>query len=286
MKTLAAAVAVAVALGAFATDYYVNPDPAKASDGYDGTAAVWAGGESTVGPKLTLQGAMGIALKENDVVRAAEGLYNEGGGWDGGSNRVLITVAGVALVADGCRDRTIIEGVVSTLPDNVSGCGSNAVRCVKITGAGSYVRGFTLRNGATQSVGSYDERRAGIQYGGRAVDCVLTGGRAAFRSGGCYNVTCIGCHLYDNRSPATIACWRITSTARPPSSTARVLALAGCVARRATSRTTPPATTPSLRIPCPRRSTGIAAQGRLSSPIRRLVRTVSSSRRPRRISIR
>lgn len=203
MKTLAAAAAaaVAVALGAFATDYYVNPDPAKASDGYDGTAAVWAGGESTVGPKLTLQGAMGIALKENDVVHAAEGLYNEGGVWDGGSNRVLITVAGVALVADGCRDRTIIEGVVSTLPDNVSGCGSNAVRCVKITGAGSYVRGFTLRNGATQSVGSYDERRAGIQYGGRAVDCVLTGGRAAFRSGGCYNVTCIGCHLYDNLSP-------------------------------------------------------------------------------------
>ena len=74
-RKAAAALIFLASLPAAARDFYVNADPAKASDDYDGTAPEWAGGDSKTGPKLTLQGAMEIpGLTSGDMVHAAAGV--------------------------------------------------------------------------------------------------------------------------------------------------------------------------------------------------------------------
>ena len=45
------------------TEYFV--DAVNGSDAYDGTAAKWAGGESTVGPKKTIQAAVNLIADGN-----------------------------------------------------------------------------------------------------------------------------------------------------------------------------------------------------------------------------
>ena len=71
-KMVLAAVVVFTSLSlSAARHYYVNADPTKASDDYDGSAPEWAGGDSKIGPKLTLQGAMSISeLDSGDTVNS------------------------------------------------------------------------------------------------------------------------------------------------------------------------------------------------------------------------
>lgn len=161
------------------------------------------------GPKKWLSEAMMIPdLGENDVVHAAEGIYNEGEMWDGyNTNRVILAKAGLGLVADGRREKTIIEGAISS--DQECGNGAGAIRCVRFTGQKSYVRGFIIRKGRTDALGSKTWEYAGggaysytggkaVDKVGRLVDCVLTNCNAAYRGviGCSEGVTAIGCVIY------------------------------------------------------------------------------------------
>ena len=135
----------------YATEYYVNPDATKASDSYDGKAAVWDG---VHGPKLTLVGVMGVAKTSGDVVHAARGHYTNGtasvthnGSTHRTLNRVVIP-AGVTLTADEGREVTFIEGEAAPV-ENRRGSYSNgvgAVRCVYMK-QGARLHNFTLCGG-------------------------------------------------------------------------------------------------------------------------------------------
>ena len=145
--------------------------------------------------KKTLAAALTNALvAAHDVVHAAEGLYNKGETMVTGStsNRAEVA-AGVGLVADGTVSNTIIEGV----PAKDLNVGNPAgVRCV-LLGEGSYVKGFTLRNGSTKITGSTNVKGGGVFGDGdksAAIDCVITG-CTAVRGGGAYNCTLIRCKV-------------------------------------------------------------------------------------------
>lgn len=199
-----------------AADYYVNPDPALASDGYDGTKKVLEVGTNH-GPKRTLKGAMEIAgLAAGDVVHAARGVYDEGvmgpANNEETSNRVVV-VEGVALVADEGQEVTFIDGYVPpTTPDSISTNGGPAsVRCVAFakTDKTGYAKGFTLRNGSTcigPGTGSKITlyRGGGICYG-TAIDCIITN-CFAVRGGGAAHATLIrtrieSCNVVRGKNP-------------------------------------------------------------------------------------
>ena len=190
-----------------ADDYYVNPDPAVASDDYDGTRKVMEPGTNH-GPKRTLKGAMEIAgLKAGDIVHAARGVYSEGVmdpiKGDTASNRVSV-VAGVGIVADYGNLVTFIEGYVPpTTPESISTNGSSAsVRCVAFEKGdkAGYLKGFTLRNGSTPikpGTGTKitECRGGGILYG-TVIDCVISN-CFAVRGGGAGHATLIRSRIAD-----------------------------------------------------------------------------------------
>lgn len=197
----ALSVAFAATLSA-ANDWYVNPDPALGNDAWDGTQPTNDVG-TTRGPKRTLAGAMAIAdLGQNDIVHAARGIYNEGEMFGQNcSNRVVISIRNVGLVADEGKEVTVIEGAADlrAKEDDGSeiknGCGSQAVRGVLLSGSGSYVRGFTIRNGHTGRANGGDLAygTGGGARGGACIDCCITNCAAGFRGAGTYAVTLINC---------------------------------------------------------------------------------------------
>lgn len=148
-------------LSAGATEYYVNPDETKASDDYDGKAAVWDG---THGPKQTLAGVMAVAKTSGDIVHAARGHYTNGtmtaklpGQADQKTlNRVVIP-SGVTLTADEGRDVTFIEGEPAPEDKRVGsyGNGVGAVRCVYMK-QGARLHDFTLCGGHVSATSDSD----------------------------------------------------------------------------------------------------------------------------------
>ena len=176
----AAAFVFFASLPVMARDYYVNADPTKASDDYDGTAPEWAGGDSKTGPKLTLQGAMEIpGLASGDTVHAAAGVYDRGGILlaNGASNRVAV-VSGVMLIGAGA-DKTTVKGVSGS---GEKGIGPGAMRGVYLY-RHAVIQGFTITDGRTEGTGSGQKNcGAGIDGDiGLAADCVLTGNLAGYR---------------------------------------------------------------------------------------------------------
>lgn len=182
--------------------YYVNPDPTKGSDSYDGTRAELE--EGTIhGPKQTLQKAMEIeGLAEGDVVWAAEGTYDSK---QKGVYRVWVP-AGVTLKASGSRESTIIVGAAA---DGVEtdvdpfGCGAGAVQCVYLAARARLV-GFTVSGGCGTS---WTDSIAGAGVTGSTqngedasvvMDCVITG-CAAGRGAGLNTVTAVRCKVFGNR---------------------------------------------------------------------------------------
>ena len=184
-----------------ANDWYVNPDPALGNDAWDGSQPTNDVG-TLKGPKRTLAGAMAIeGLARYDTVHAARGIYNEGEIWGGNcSNRVVISLKDVGLVADEGKDVTVIEGAPDLRESDDGGkitnkCGSASVRGVYISGSGSYVRGFTIRNCYTgrENGGSNAYGTGGGGYGGAYIDCCITNCVAGYRGAGTYNATLINC---------------------------------------------------------------------------------------------
>ena len=194
----AAAVALAPFAAFAANTYYVNPNPELASDGYDGTAAVWAGGDSKVGPKLTLQGAMSIpGIRTGDTVYAAAGDYDMGGAesQDGASNRVVV-VGGVRLIGAGA-DKTTIKGA---LGDGENGIGPGAMRAVYLHQY-AVIQGFTITGGRTESAEKVAKNcgAAVAGVGGLVADCSFVGNNAGYRgSAATGNNTLLRCYIGDN----------------------------------------------------------------------------------------
>jgi len=183
--TFGLAVGLAASLQA-GNNYYVDAN--NGNDDWDGSAAEWAGGESTVGPKKTLMAACALLKANNsDKLYAAAGLYNEGVITNTTMNGInpkaywrACLPKTASLIATGTKEETIIEGAKATISPEKSGMGTNAVRCVYV-GAGSLLKGFTIRNG--YALHGSPDNDAGCRGGGvvgenssssYVVDCVVS----------------------------------------------------------------------------------------------------------------
>ena len=174
------------------TDWYVNPDPTKGDDANKGYHPDC--------PKRTLVAVMARA-KSGNVVHAAKGVYNEGQTTGNTANRVTIP-NGVGLVSDEGATNTVIEGYTPVYyvgeTKKIGGVGS--VRCVSMSGT-AYIKGFTLRNGATcpevvaAGKTSYGDNGGGVS-GGTAIDCIITNCYAV-RGGGASGANLIRCYVND-----------------------------------------------------------------------------------------
>jgi hypothetical protein len=210
----------------FGRSWYVNDE--TGSDLYDGTAPVPAGGDSLVGPRKTLAGAMAISgLTSGDVVHVAAGTYEEGemmptGGAGGTTTNRVVVKSGVGLVADDGPDVTFIVG---KKPAEGGNTGPDAIRCVYLRGD-AWLYGFTVTNGATckDSESTYKDygggvcaesgactvncrftmnsaRRGGAAFGGWYIGCMFGQGNAANESSGIYDCQGVFNSYFDNCKP-------------------------------------------------------------------------------------
>ena len=194
----------------------VYVDAVEGSDGYDGTAAEWEGGESTVGPKKTLQAAVDAAIANGysyPIIRAASGIYQEGGAvCEGYSNRVCDAQNNVGIVASGGPGSATIIGA----PDpETQGLGTNAMRCVMMTSMYSFIQGFVLTGGHTANIDTDSAYVSGAgfsspSYYPQVLDCVISNNFGG-RGGGGYRCTAMRCKVLKNRATIRAAASRGTS---------------------------------------------------------------------------
>jgi hypothetical protein len=181
---------------------YVNPD--TGSDDYDGSATVLEGGESTVGPKKTLQGAIdSLPASGYAIVYAAPGIYREGGMlYNSMSNRICDVGHVIGFIAaDGPGSATIVGA-----PDpETNGLGANAMRCVYLSQRYSFLQGFNVTGGYSSNVIGTESDDAKY-YGGGAwlgsaltqlLDCNITNNNSGI-AGGVFRGTLIRCQILRN----------------------------------------------------------------------------------------
>lgn len=136
---------------------------------------------------------------ELNIVHVAKGVYNEGemGSADDFSRAEV--PANVWLVADDKSEgATIIVGKpADDSSSSLRGCGSGAVRCVKLA-SGARIEGFTLTGGrtATQS-GTFGGGVDCADYASYIVDCVISN-NVAVRGGGGHKGTYIRTKILSN----------------------------------------------------------------------------------------
>ena len=220
MKRCVFAVSMALAAGlpfaGLAVEYFA--DAVHGSDSYDGTAAKWAGGESTVGPKKTVQAAVDLADGNGTIVTLLPGVYDEGGAVNAGSysqsNRVVVTKSNVTLRSSTGKAKDVhIVGRESTVSGNDHGIGEGAMRCLAVNSgvSGVVASGITFRDGC----GASNTHRGGgmISLQGidslTIVDCVVSN-CASPRGGGCYNTVAHSSLFTGNYSSAnygSVACF-------------------------------------------------------------------------------
>ena len=170
---------------------YVDPNPEIGSD--------TAGDGSASAPYFTLYKAMTKA-SASYVVRAAEGVYDQGGNYtSGASNRVSFTTA-VRLLGAG-RGKSFIKGAPSP---TTGGLGPYATRCVYRSSSTGCVQGFTITDGYVDSGNDSVGTRGGGVYGNatysdvsfRVLDCTITNCWAE-RGGAGYSCAYERCHITD-----------------------------------------------------------------------------------------
>ena len=195
MKKLLFVAALAAAVGASAKTYYVNPDPAKGDDGYDGEAEAWDG---THGPMRTLAAITKVAKTSGDIIYAAAGTYNEGGVANStyGSNRVEVA-SGVQLIATEGPSKTTIEGKLSELEGATNGFGADSMRAVFLNN-NAVVCGFTITKGrpwATNTSDVNNPNGGGGRGGGLFVDCIFKDNGTKYRGAHLYGSTALRCYI-------------------------------------------------------------------------------------------
>ena len=101
-------------------------------------------------PFRTIQAAIDHA-SDDDTVKVGPGTYNTSlyEASDTGKSRIIIN-KNITLESTDGRDTTVIEGAWDTQSGNEYGLGNNAIRCIYASSP-AVIKGFTLRNGATQS---------------------------------------------------------------------------------------------------------------------------------------
>ncbi|MBQ9740658.1 MAG: hypothetical protein IJV91_06950, partial [Kiritimatiellae bacterium] len=189
----------------FSTNWYVNATLGDdTNDGYTPET-----------PKRTLKRIMTSAVIAGDTVHAApgdyaeEGMYNEKDAGPGDGEAVIqsrvVVPKGVTLVSDGGSDVTHIVGASASEEYDVQlGLGSNAVRCVFLS-AGARLKGFTLRNGRTNS----NSKQEDCAFGGGVLgvgsadsfveDCVISNCMAMYGGAG-YAANFKRCRFFHNRA--------------------------------------------------------------------------------------
>ena len=164
----------ASAFSAGAAEWFVDR-----ATGDDTAAAADATGATAF---KTIQAAINRASAD-DVVRVAPGVYDEGVYVDasGGRNRVYINKK-LTIESTGDRSNTVIEGYSDPASEHHGMTDGVSVRCVLVTtaGNGSVLKGFTLRNGATQYNNNTENPKAlssggGFydEYGGNSTSCLV-----------------------------------------------------------------------------------------------------------------
>jgi hypothetical protein len=188
---LTAALFLALAFTASATPRYVDVNSNSPASPYTdwNTAAT------------NIQDAIDVA-DPGDQILVTNGVYQSGTQFVTGvetANRLAVTKAVTVQSINGPA-ATVIVG--NQVPGTTNG--SSAVRCVYLTNGAALI-GFTLTNGATVTVGTFN-KGGGILFktvlpttSSFASNCVLTGNSADFGGGGAYGGgTLINCTLSNN----------------------------------------------------------------------------------------
>lgn len=194
-------------------------DKTTGDDGYDGRSAEVGAADPdsgiVAGPKRTIQAAVDAAPTSEklsgsrSVIYVAPQVYDEGGAFLYGSNRVCVAGRFLRIVSTGSAEDTIIAGAADpeTAEDGeLKGTGTNAIRCVYWDVAQGGLQGFTLTGGHTRNNTNPDSseypRRGGAfcSYNGRypvVADCILSNNVGNIGStvyGGWYN----RCRILEN----------------------------------------------------------------------------------------
>src|ERR1044071_4625780 len=141
----------------------------------------------------TIQDAVDVSVA-NDEILVTNGVYGTGGRPVFGimTNRVTVDKA-VSLRSVNGPAFTTIQGRQIVGSTN----GDGAVRCVYLA-TNSSMSGFTIRNGATRSVGDYPREEAGGGVFCESLsctisNCVMTGNSSELAGGGAYGGTLDNC---------------------------------------------------------------------------------------------
>ena len=132
-----------------------------------------------------------VSAGPGDLILVTNGLYQTGGMFFSGSNRVSIYKPVTVRSVNG-PDVTVIKGY----QDTATPTGSSAVRCAYLAG-GAVLSGFTLTNGGTQDGGSGGGVKSQSTFA-IVTNCVIVGNSARWVGGGAYSGTVIRCTLSDN----------------------------------------------------------------------------------------
>ena len=176
----------------YLTNWYVN-----ATSGDDTKR-----GDTPNNAKKTLEKVLEYVV-DGDVVHATEGEYNLGKMLQPTRDDFTpyvysraVLPEGVTLVADGERDKTIIFGEDDNTPEASHGCGSQAIRCVRMAKRSKLI-GFTLRNGRTDKQNRQDENNMGggvyaetgdINNAPQIIDCSIENCRSMRGGGSMYGM--------------------------------------------------------------------------------------------------
>ena len=154
IKSVLVAAALGVACSVSAKTVYVNCQ-FESYAGHDGSTPEKA--------LRTIQEGINKALSNGDTVSVAPGVYNEGFGgavksW--GPSRIGWNNRGINIIAESSNPAdTVIVGERSS--ETPEGYGEGGMRCISVyNGGGSVVKGFTLRNGHTESTAVKDALNA------------------------------------------------------------------------------------------------------------------------------
>ncbi len=206
IRTLAASLVVsAAAFCGYATDYYV--DSVNGNDANSGLAP----GEGNAMESFAALFAK-YTISSGSVVHAAPGIYSNGvmsatsGNYQGGYR--VIVPAGVTIIGDSALN-TVIKGAAAegvNLDSDPFGCGTGAIRCVRLLGTGSTVKNFTLTDGHSTAYNgtTYVGAVCGLDAATYVIGCIITnnvGGRGA----GVYKSAAIRC-FFDNNRASTTGC--------------------------------------------------------------------------------